>query len=329
MKKLVIPNLTLFSEDGTSAPNGEEGGLTPELESALDAIAPNPRRSISKQPVNESGKQQPKAAETKIEQAKDDTLEEDQKPSVQKTEDKDGEFEKLIKGEYKSEFDKRVQSVIDRRFKDEIARYKNNEKASAPILDKLYMRYGIKSGDFSALAAAVDKDNSYLEQQADELGVDVSLLTKTRQAEHQMAILKQEQMNLERQRQEMAARRAFDEQMSGFYSQAEEAKAVYPDLDFAQEAKNPDFMELCLKGVPVRTAYEVIHKDEILGMAMQVSAQKAVKNTVDNIKAKGMRPDENGTTGSGVVIKNSVSDLNNQEIDELLRRIERGEKVTL
>lgn len=318
---LVIPNLTLFGEDGTAAPDAEDGGLTPELETALDAIAPKKSSALQKQTPDAAGSKQPKTAEAQRAETISQSEPGEEAPPTEPV-NKSGEFEKLIKGEYKSEFDRRVQSIIDRRFKEEIAAYKNREKAANPILDKLCMRYGVKDGDLEALAAAVDQDNSYLQHEADESGMDIATLTKIRQMEYQNA-------QLQRQHAEIERRRAFDERMAGFYRQAEEARTIYPDLDFQTEASNPDFMDLCMKGVPVRTAYEVIHKDEIIGTAMQYSAQKAAKNVTDSIKAKGMRPDENGASGVGAVIKTNVDDLSNQEIDEIIRRVERGEKVTL
>ena len=63
--------------------------------------------------------------------------------------DRGADFEKLISGDYKEAFQSKVQSIIDRRFKET----KNLEAAvggMSPIIERLSARYGTKSGDFAA-----------------------------------------------------------------------------------------------------------------------------------------------------------------------------------
>lgn len=56
-------------------------------------------------------------------------------------------------------------------------------------------------------------------------------------------------------------------------------------------------MGLLRSGVDARTAYEVVHKDEIIGGAMQYTAQRVQEKVVNDIRARGMRPPENGGSG--------------------------------
>ena len=86
--------------------------------------------------------------------------------------------------------------------------------------------------------------------------------------------------------------------LRGWAIQAREARALYPGLDLAVEAGEPRFLQLLGAGVDVRTAYEVVHRDEILSGAMQYAARQAARKTAEDIRARGARPLENGATGS-------------------------------
>ena len=129
----------------------------------------------------------------------------------------------------------------------------------------------------------------------------------------------------ERQRVERA------NQVQARWAQETEAlKAVYPTFDFAQEAQNERFTKLLTSGVDVRTAYEVCHSDEIISGAMQFTAQRVKEKTVNNIRARGMRPDEGGLgnhpAGDG---QTDVTKLTKQQRAELAQRALRGEQITL
>ena len=80
----------------------------------------------------------------------------------------------------------------------------------------------------------------------------------------------------------------------------------------------------------MQKAYEVSHFDEIKENLAQVSAQRTAKAVTDNIRAKGNRPVENGTSSQGAIsVKSNVESLTNKEIDELIKRAERGEIISL
>ena len=77
--------------------------------------------------------------------------------AAQETEDKPRQsFDELIKGEYKQDFDARVQNILRERFR-------KNDEASArmqPLLDALGRRYNVDSTDLDALTKAIDGDDS-------------------------------------------------------------------------------------------------------------------------------------------------------------------------
>ena len=83
--------------------------------------------------------------------------------------------------------------------------------------------------------------------------------------------------------------------------------------------------------VDVKTAYEVVHKDELLTGAIRYAVQSAQKKTVDNIRARGMRPPENGASGNGsaTVVKSNPNNWTKEDFNEVIRRVQHGEKIRL
>ncbi len=86
--------------------------------------------------------------------------------------DKTQAFEQLIKGEYREEFAKRTQELIDKRF----AKAKASEEqlaALSPLVEMLQEKYGTDAKDPAALVKAVLDDDSYYEAEAMQKGIDV------------------------------------------------------------------------------------------------------------------------------------------------------------
>jgi hypothetical protein len=78
----------------------------------------------------------------------------------------------------------------------------------------------------------------------------------------------------------------------------------------------------------VKTAYEVVHKDEIIPAAMQFAAQQIEQKVTNKIKAGGTRPSENGMSSqSAAVVKSDVSQLSKEDRAEIIRRVQRGERI--
>lgn len=230
-------------------------------------------------------------------------------------------FDELIKGEYKEDFQKRTQAIIDHRFKEaKLAEERMRELD--PVLDLLASRYGVEKGDHIALARVIEEDNAFYEQEAEEQGITVEQLKKQKKLERENA-----QLRAERQRAESDRRSR--EIYNGWLGQAEEVKTVYPDFDFAKECENEKFMELIkYPAIDVKTAYEVIHRDEILAGAMQHTAHTIQQKTVEDIKARGLRPPENGTkVQSPAILKTNVNELTKEDMAEINRRVARGEKI--
>ncbi len=117
-------------------------------------------------------------------------------------------------------------------------------------------------------------------------------------------------------------------QLSDWLRQAEETRARYPSFDLRQEARDPRFRSLLRSGVPLQTAFEVLHQREILPAAMAYSARRAEERLADSVIAGQLRPAEGAMGGqSPVLSKRDVSRLTRAERDEIDRRVARGEKI--
>lgn len=234
------------------------------------------------------------------------------------------EFEKLIKGQYKQQYDARVQDTMRQRLKGkdgQIADLTSRQKAVEPILELLGRRYGVDTGDIAALSRAIEADDSYFESAAEEHGMSVDQYRQFRK-------LERENEDLRRAAQDRKDREQADRLYAQWNAQAQEAKGMYPGLDLKAELQNPKFLDLLRSNIDVKTAYEVIHKDEIIPAAMHIAAKNVESKLAKKI-ASGGRPVENGVgSGSAAVVKSDVSKLSRNDIDEVMRRVARGERVT-
>lgn len=236
------------------------------------------------------------------------------------TENRAAEFEKLIKGEYKDLYDARVQDTIQKRLKgtkDTVDRY----NAIMPILDTLAQKYGVEATDAKALQKAIDDDDAFFADEALEKGITVEQLKEIRKIERENAELKRE---MEEARQHENAEKLY----ASWLEQSDKLREIYPSFDIETEMQDPRFVNLLRSNVDVRTAYEVLHKDDIIPAAMQFTAQKVEQQLTNKIIAQGKRPAENGIgSASSAMVKSDVSQLTKDDRAEIIRRVRRGEKI--
>lgn len=230
-------------------------------------------------------------------------------------------FDDLIKGDYKKDYDKAVKSAINKRFRNQ-ANLQKQLDAQAPILEMLSNKYGVavtdKGFDVDAIQRKLDEDNAMYEQEAFERGIDVDTLKQIKQLERQNAIQ-------QRQLQEAQRKEGFER----LVQQANEAKKIYPDFDLDTEMMDEGFGRLIANGIDAKTAYEVVHMNDIMTSGMQYAVQHTKENISRDIQS-GKRPQENGTSSnaSSSVGSVDVSKLSLEQIREYAQRAANGEKIT-
>ena len=315
-KNIIFPkilDLQLFAEgagggDGGTGSDGATGANATAAVSQTKGVKSNPLADV-KYGV------QPKAEQPKEEAAP--VAEVKETP----TEDRNAKFEALIKGEYKDLFDQKMQDTVQKRLKNSketVDKY----NAITPMLEILAKKYGVDATNLEALNKAIEEDDSYFEEEALEKGITVKQLKDLRKMEKEHAELKK--FKEEQERKENA-----NKVYSQWMEQAEKVKEIYPSFDFRTESQNSKFLELLRSNVDVRTAYEVIHKDDIIAGAMQFATKKAEQSITNKIIANGARPSENGNSSQGAsVTKSDVSTLTKADREEIYRRAARGEKIS-
>ena len=127
----------------------------------------------------------------------------------------------------------------------------------------------------------------------------------------------------ERQLQEYQMREAFEGMRADF---ARDVTAVY-GADFESEMQNPDFARLMGAGVPVKTAYEVIHQQEIAQARAQAATNQARENVMKTIQAQGARPEEIGSGAGGGTTVPMKTKWTRAEVEDMRRRAAMGERV--
>ena len=105
--------------------------------------------------------------------------------------DRNAEFEKLIKGEYKDLYDARMQDTVQKRLKGSKETVEKYE-ALSPLLEILAKKYGVDPSDSKALTKAIEDDDSYFEEEALEKGMTVQQLKEVRRMERENADLRRQ-----------------------------------------------------------------------------------------------------------------------------------------
>lgn len=229
-------------------------------------------------------------------------------------------FDSLIRGRYKQDFDSAVQKVVKQRVRG-LNQYKGQAEAMAPIIDQLGALYGIDTSDprktdFAALAQRFSADERLYSAEAMEKGMSADAIKKEYAG-------RAENTAMRRQLQEYQMREAFAGIQADF---ARDVTARY-GADFETEMQNPDFARLMGAGVPPKTAYEVIHQQEIAQAQAQLVANQARENVMRTIQAQGARPQEIGYGAAGGENVPMKTHWSRAEVEDMRRRAARGERV--
>jgi len=236
------------------------------------------------------------------------------------TYDRSAEFDALIKGDYKAEFENRVKDIVTRRLKGNEA-IVSEYNALKPSLELLYEKYGVDIGDIEGFNAAVEDDESIYEEEALESGLTTKQVREIRK-------MKRENAELRAQMEQQATRQQADEIYASWMAQAEKVKQLYDGFDLKAELQNEQFRTLLKSNIPVQTAFEVVHRDEILPAAMQYSAKKAATKVADSVRAGRSRPAEGAMgSSSAAIVKSDVSTLTDADLKEINERVMRGERI--
>ncbi len=242
------------------------------------------------------------------------------------------EYRELVEGKFKDLYQEDTQNIVKQRFKETRDLREVNGKQKA-VLDILAQRYGIEDGDPAKIQEALDKDNSLWADMAAEAGFDdvskyrdymkLQIETKNfRAAEAERVAAQKEAQRAQQERQFVQA------QTAKWAQEGEALKAKYPNFDIAADLQDKSFVGMLRAGVPMEVAYQAKHHSEIVSNAVSTAKAETEKNVVDNIRARGSRPQENGTQSqSSFTVRDDPHSLTKAERAEIARRAARGEVI--
>lgn len=230
------------------------------------------------------------------------------------------EFQQLIKGEYKDAYTKEFQKRFNERHKEaKITQERLN--SYQPIIDTLSARYGITDGDMGKLSQAIDADESLWADAAEEAGMTVE------QYRHVQRVEMENQRLKAAQRQNIQHQMA-QQQMQIWQGQIQQVQQSYPDFNLEAEMQNPAFQAMLRAGASIQNAYEATHIEDIKASLARQTAKNTEKQVTDNIRKKGMRPQEVGGAQSGVPLNSDLKNSTAKQRAEWAARAERGEQIT-
>ena len=228
--------------------------------------------------------------------------------------DLNAEFDALIKGKYKDQYNAKMKDTIQKRLKGP-SEAAEKYKTLAPALAILAENYGFEdASDVNALVKAIMGDNSLMQNAAMEHNMDTP--------EYRDKFL--QGLELKEYRRREAAQKQYDTWMK----QAEAAKLKYPTLDLAAEIQNPQFMELLNSNIDVANAYLLVHQDDLMYGALQAGVKTGTQKAANAVAANAARPNENGTGQGAATVKPDVSKMTKAQRQDYIRRAYRGETIT-
>lgn len=256
--------------------------------------------------------------------AKEDAAEEKKSP-----EERRKAFGELLRGEYADLTEELMQNAVT-----EATRRLEASPAMKGLMQALQEKYGTDANDLVALTEAVRKgavkDDAYYEKLAMEKGVSTRTARELDKLESQNKYLTEQQQMIQQMERQRAQQARIAELQAGWDREAEQLKAQYPDFNMAEVLANPEVEKMMRSGVSMTNAYRSAYFDRILKQQQAVTAQQVEQGVVNRMRQRNARPGENGTRpGSAVQTKIDVSHMSRKEMEEMEKRVMRGEVITL
>lgn len=214
-----------------------------------------------------------------------------------------------FKKEHKDLFQKDIDSVVNKRFKETKGLTETLDKLN-PIVREMASRYGLEENDIDGIVKAYTEDPKQDEEYAEKEGLTLEQARKMRELQRY------------RDAQETAMNRAnADATYENWMSQAEELMETYPDFDINEEVGNAEFVKVLSNGFTVQQAYELLHPE---AQAKRIRDDIMSKQAA-NMSKRQKRPSENGVSQGGTVerrsnVKNFTAEDRRRAIEQSMRQ---------
>lgn len=238
-------------------------------------------------------------------------------------------FGELLRGEYADLTEELMQNAVT-----EATRRLEASPAMKGLMQALQEKYGTDANDLVALTEAVRngavKDDAYYEKLAMEKGVSTRTARELDKPESQNKHLTEQQQMIQQMERQRAQQARIAELQAGWDREAEQLKAQYPDFNMAEVLANPEVEKMMRSGVSMTNAYRSAYFDHILKQQQAATARQVEQGVVNRMQQRNARPGENGTRPGGAVqTKIDVSHMSRKEMEEMEKRVMRGEVITL
>ena len=238
-------------------------------------------------------------------------------------------FGELLRGEYADLTEELMQNAVT-----EATRRLEASPVMKGLMQALQEKYGTDANDLVALTEAVRngavKDDAYYEKLAMEKGVSTRTARELDKLESQNKHLTEQQQMIQQMERQRVQQARIAELQAGWDREAEQLKAQYPDFNMAEVLANPEVEKMMRSGVSMTNAYRSAYFDHILKQQQAATARQVEQGVVNRMQQRNARPGENGTRpGSAVQTKIDVSHMSRKEMEEMERRVMRGEVITL
>lgn len=215
------------------------------------------------------------------------------------------------------EYNRRMQETVQARLRETRAAQEQLAQMQ-PLLSALQERFG--TTDYNQISQALVEDESYIEREAEKRNMPIDAAKAVLKAEREAANAKAQ---LDQSRREAGFRRIAE--------QAAQTKQLYPDFNFEAELRNEKFRRMTDPsnpyGVDVKTAYEIVHHNEVLAKAVQTTAQKTQQYVTNAVAANAKRPAENVGNTTGAIGAIDPHNLTKENRADIRRRVKAGEKI--
>lgn len=238
-------------------------------------------------------------------------------------------FGELLRGEYADLTKELMQNAVT-----EATRRLEASPAMKGLMQALQEKYGTDANDLVALTEAVRngavKDDAYYEKLAMEKGVSTRTARELDKLESQNKHLTEQQQMIQQMERQRVQQARIAELQAGWDREAEQLKAQYPDFNMAEVLANPEVEKMMRSGVSMTNAYRSAYFDHILKQQQAATARQVEQGVVNRMQQRNARPGENGTRPGGAVqTKIDVSHMSRKEMEEMEKRVMRGEVITL
>ena len=295
------------SQSAQSAASSPEGGaLGSEEKSELDEEAAENQNEVEGKDGEEKGEGKTKSPEERRKA-----------------------FGELLRGEYADLTEELMQNAVT-----EATRRLEASPAMKSLMQALQEKYGTDANDLVALTEAVRngavKDDAYYEKLAMEKGVSTRTARELDKLESQNKHLTEQQQMIQQMERQRAQQARIAELQAGWDREAEQLKAQYPDFNRAEVLANQEVEKMMRSGVSMTNAYRSAYFDHILKQQQAATARQVEQGVVNRLQQRNARPGEKGTRPGGAVqTKIDVSHMSRKEMEEMEKRVMRGEVITL